>query len=141
MQALVVNLGKYVFAKLTQVTNTGNFTFDVQSAQNIANNNIEVYAIEAYSAAEVATDQLGNTLIPSADAPKIIVTLSDSQGNLLLENFSFQRMRASQNSGFPVYLNDFRIDITKCYVSLNVTGGTLAQNQVCGFNLYYSFKK
>ena len=141
MQALTVQLSKYVFAKLTSVATAGvNFLFDVQSAQNIAMANIAIYAFEGYSAAEVATDQLGNTLVPAADAPKIMHTWADTGGNLLYENGSFQRSRVSQNSGFPIYLNDFKVDLTKSYVTLTTTGGGLGAGQVVGFNLYSKFK-
>jgi len=141
MQTLIIQLGKYVFAKMTQVTTVSNFTFDITSAANIANANIEVYAFEAYSAAEVATDQLGNNLIPAADAPKLMFSLCNTQGNLLLENASFQRSRASQNSGFVTYLNNFKVDLTKSYITLTATGGGLVANQVAGFVFYYRFIK
>jgi uncharacterized protein (DUF608 family) len=140
MQTLVVELGKYVFAKITSVGAAGaNFMFDVNSAQEIANANIIVYAIEAYSAAEEAKDQLGNTLVAAAGAPSLIYTLKNTAGDILLENYSFQRTRTSQNSGFPVYLNDFKIDLTKCYVTLASTTSVNA-NEVAGFVLYYKKK-
>jgi hypothetical protein len=117
MQALIIEQCKYVFAKLAAITAGANYTFDVNSAQDIANANISVYAIEAWSAAEVAKDQLGNTVVAAAGAPSLLVSLKDTQGRLLMENFSFQRLRTSQNSGFPTYLNNFQIDLTKSYVT------------------------
>jgi hypothetical protein len=137
MQALIVEQSKYVFAKIASVGSAGaNFTFDTNSAQDIANANISVYAIEAFSAAEAAKDQLGNTLVAAAGAPSILVSLKDTAGSLLLENFPFQRLRSSQNSGFPTYLNNFQIDLTKSYVTLASTTSVNA-NEVAGFNLYY----
>ena len=137
MQALIVERSKYIYAKITSVSSAGvNFTFDVNSAQDVARANIRVYAIEAYSAAEAASDALGNTLVSAAGSPSLTFTLKDKMGNMLLENFSFQRARTSQNSGFPIYLNDFQVDLTKSYVTL-VNTSNVSANQVAGFIIYY----
>lgn len=141
MQALTVERSKFVFAKIVSVGNAGTkWAFDINSAQDIANNNILVYAIEAISAAEQAKDQLGNTIVAAAGMPSISLTLSDTNNKLLMENYPVQRLRASQNSGVPVLLNDFAIDLTKCYVTLQSTTSVNA-NEVVGFELYYKFKK
>lgn len=141
MQALVVKLEKYVYAQLTSVAAVGTFQFNQNNAKDISNANIVVYAFEGISAAEASVDMYGNTLIPSADSPKVSFSWMDKGGNLLLENFSFYRSRVVNSSGFPVYVDDFAVDLTKSLVSLNQTGGTLATNQVVGFQIYYRFIK
>jgi len=141
MQALIIENARYVFAKITSVGSAGvNFMFDVNSAQDLAEANIQVYAIEAFSAAEAAKDQLGNTLVSAAGAVSLLVTLVDTRGVMLLQNFPFQRLRASQNSGFPTYLNNFAIDLTKSYVTLASTSNVNA-NEVAGFNIAYKLIK
>lgn len=139
MQALIVDKSKYCFCKLVASTAGNKYTFDVQSAQDISQANIKVYAIEAISAAEAAKDVYGNTVVAAAGAPSLLVTLLDTRGNILLENYPFQRMRTSQNNGFPVYVKDFEIDLTKSYVTIASTTSVNA-NEVAGFNLYYTLK-
>ena len=141
MQALIVNQGKYVFAKITSVANApAQFPFDINSAQDIAQANIRLYAIEAFTAAEVAKDQLGNNVVAALGGPSVMLTLVDKNGKLLLENYPVNQMRKSVNNGFPMYLKDFQIDLTKCYVTLVDTNNVLANN-VVGFNLYYDLVK
>lgn len=141
MQALIVNQGKYVFAKITSVGSApAQFPFDINSAQDIAQANIRLYAIEAFTAAEVAKDQLGNNVVAALGGPSVMLTLVDKNGKLLLENYPVNQMRKSQNNGFPMYLKDFQIDLTKCYVTLVDTNNVLANN-VVGFNLYYDLVK
>jgi hypothetical protein len=139
MQALIVDKSKYCFCRLVASAVGNQYTFDVQSAQDIAQANIKVYAIEAISAAEAPTDVYGNTIVAAAGAPSLLVTLVDTRGNILLENFPFQRMRTSQNNGFPVYVKDFEIDLTKSFVTIANTTSVSANN-VAGFNLYYTMK-
>lgn len=141
MQALIVNQGKYVFAKITSVASApAQFQFDINSAQDIAQANIILYAIEAFTAAEVAKDQLGNNVVAALGGPSVMLTLVDKNGKLLLENYPVNQMRKSQNNGFPMYLQNFKIDLTKCYVTLVDTNNVLANN-VVGFNLYYDIVK
>lgn len=141
MQALIVNQGKYVFAKITSVASApAQFQFDINSAQDIAQANIRLYAIEAFTAAEVAKDQLGNNVVAALGGPSVMLTLVDKNGKLLLENYPVNQMRKSVNNGFPMYLKDFQIDLTKCYVTLVDTNNVLANN-VVGFNLYYDLVK
>ena len=141
MQALIVNQGKYVFAKITSVASApAQFPFDINSAQDIAQANIRLYAIEAFTAAEVAKDQLGNNVVAALGGPSVMLTLVDKNGKLLLENYPVNQMRKSVNNGFPMYLKDFQIDLTKCYVTLVDTNNVLANN-VVGFNLYYDLVK
>lgn len=140
MQALIANKGKYVFAKITSVANApAQFPFDINSAQDIAQANITLYAIEAFTAAEVAKDQLGNTVVAAAGGPSIMLTLVDKNGVILLENYPVNTLRKSVNNGFPMYLKNFQIDLTKCYVTLVSTSNVNA-NEVIGFNLYYDQK-
>ncbi len=141
MQALIVNQGKYVFAKITSVASApAQFQFDINSAQDIAQANIRLYAIEAFTAAEVAKDQLGNNVVAALGGPSVMLTLVDKNGKLLLENYPVNQMRKSVNNGFPMYLKDFQIDLTKCYVTLVDTNNVQANN-VVGFNLYYDLVK
>jgi hypothetical protein len=139
MQALIVDKSKYCFCRLVASAQGNQYTFDIQSAQDIAQGNIKLYAIEAISAAEAVRDTYGNTIVAAAGAPSLLVTLCDTKGNILLENYPFQRMRTSQNNGFPVYVKDFEVDLTKSYVTIASTTSVNA-NDVAGFNFYYTQK-
>ena len=137
MQALIIEQSKFVFAKITGTPAIGQvYSFDINSAQDISAANIKVYAIEAITAAEQAKDQLGNTVVAAAGAPSLVYNIKDTNGKLLMENYSFQRSRVSQNSGFPIYLNDFKIDLTKSNITL-VAATSLNANEVAGFIMYY----
>ena len=113
-------------------------TANFQDIPNISKNNIELYALECYSAEQIAVTQDGLDVIAAADVPNIIFTLVTSEKNYKqVENVPYYNYIRSNNGGFVVLLNNIKIDLTKCFITI-VNAGSLVENQACLFNLYYN---
>ena|SRR5690606_14272990 len=103
---------------------------------NISKGNIKLYGIEAYSATQVATSPNGLTVIAAVDVPLLLVTLVTVKNEKIMEDTPYFDLIRANNGGFITLLNNYQIDLTKCYVKLQ-GGGTMSQNDTMLFNLYY----
>lgn len=113
-------------------------TFKFQDIPNISKKNIELYGLEAYSADQMSKSPSNLDVISAGDVPLISVTLVTTENNYKqIENQPYYNFIRSNNGGFIVLLNNMRINLDKCYITLLGAGG-LAQDQTCLFNLYYN---
>lgn len=137
MNNLIVDHSQLVEAIIPASPGFGT-TAQFQDIPNISKNNIELYALECYSADQIAKTQNGLDVIAAADVSNIIFTLVTSDNNYKqIENVPYYNYIRSNNGGFVVLLNNIKIDLTKCFITI-VNAGTLAEDQACLFNLYYN---
>lgn len=138
MNNLIIKNSQLVQAVVTNATPAYGQTYFFQDIPNISKGNIALYGIEAYSATQMATSPTGNTVISQANCIGLSVSLVTTKNNFKqIEDQPYYNFIRSVNSGFVVLLNAIRIDLTKCYITI-LNAGTIAQNQVALFNLYYS---
>ncbi len=137
MNNLIIKNSQLVQAVITSAAPAYGQTCYFEDIPNISKGNVALYGLEAYTAAQMAVSPSGNAVIAAADAINIGVTLVTTDSNFKqVENQPYYNFIRSNNAGFVVLLNDIKIDLTKCFITINASG-TLAQNQVVLFNLYY----
>jgi hypothetical protein len=137
MNNLIADHSQLVEAQIISTPGYG-ATFVFQDIPNIAKGNIELYGIEAYSADQMAFAPSGLEVIDASDVPNISYTLVTTDSNYKqVENQPYYNAIRSLNGGFIVLLNNMKIDLTKCYITILDAGG-LQVNQTCVFNLYYN---
>lgn len=138
MNNLIIKNSQLVQAVIISSAPAYGQTYYFEDIPNISKGNIALYGIEAYSASQMAVSPTGNTVVSAANSLNLSVTLVTTENNFKqIENQPYYNFIRSNNAGFVVLLNAIRIDLTKCFITINAAG-TLAQNQVALFNLYYS---
>jgi hypothetical protein len=105
---------------------------------NLSRNNIVLYGIEAYSAAQLTNTSDGQDVIAAADALGVTVTLKDNNQNEFVYQMPYYNLIRSQNGGFVILLEPKIINLTDCYVQINNVGTITAGDQAV-FNFYYDF--
>jgi hypothetical protein len=105
---------------------------------NLSRNNIVLYGIEAYSAAQLTNTSDGQDVIAAADALGVTVTLKDNNQNEFVYQMPYYNLIRSQNGGFVILLEPKIINLTDCYVQINNVAGITAGDQAV-FNFYYDF--
>lgn len=139
MYTLVAEHQQLVRAVLANTTPAYGVTYPFENIPDIATGNIEVYGIECYTAAQIAVTPEGQAVVPSADSVNLSFTLVTTDNNYKqVENQPYYNGIRSLNGGFIIPLNNIRIDLTKCYITV-LAAGTLAVNQSALFNLYYRY--
>jgi len=135
MESLIIKNSQLVTATFTGTPTVGrNYKFD--DIPNLSRNNIVLYGIEAFTAAQLAKTSLGQTVIADADKVNLIVTLKDTNNVEFVYQIPYSDLIRSANGGFVAMLEPKIINLTECYVQL-VAAGTVAASQVALFNFYY----
>ena len=104
---------------------------------NISRNNIILYGIEAFTAAQLAKTPNNNVVIPSADQVGVVVTLRDNSKREFVYQIPYYDLIRANNGGFIVMVKPRIINLTDCYIQIVQVGGITA-SMVAAFNLYYS---
>ncbi len=139
MQNLVIKKSQLITAKFRN-TPAANQKIYFDDIPEINRDNILVYGIEAYTADQVAQDESGNTLISSAGAKSLNLTLVVRGNDEEVQQIPVTGLIRSNVNGFYTLLNRKCISLTQSYITTN-SGSNLSQNQVVQFNLYYVDKK
>jgi hypothetical protein len=119
-------------------TPTVNRRYKFDDIPNLSRNNIILYGIEAYSAAQLSNVADGSDVIAAADTLGVTVTLKDNQNNEFVYQMPYYNLIRSNNGGFVILLEPKIINLTDCYVQINNVLG-LANGDKAVFNFYYDF--
>lgn len=119
-------------------TPTVNRRYKFDDIPNLSRNNIILYGIEAYSAAQLVKSADGSDVIAAADTLGVTVTLKDNQNNEFVYQMPYFNLIRSNNGGFVILLEPKIINLTDCYVQINSALG-LADGDKAVFNFYYDF--
>jgi hypothetical protein len=119
-------------------TPTVNRRYKFDDIPNLSRNNIILYGIEAYSAAQLVSTSDGSDVVAAADTLGVTVTLKDNQNNEFMYQMPYYNLIRSNNGGFVILLEPKIINLTDCYVQINNALG-LADGDKEVFNVYYDF--
>lgn len=136
MQEIVIKKSQLVSAKITGTPGANQKYLFTDNAE-LSSKKIKVYGIEAFTAAQLSTDDQGNAVIPANGAPSVTVTFVVEGNKEIVKEMPVFNLVRSSNNGFIVPFDNLPITLTKCYITLNA-GTNLTQNQVVLFNFYYT---
>lgn len=135
MNNLIVGKSQLVEAPILGTPGLG-LEVNFADIPNISKGNIKLYGIEAFTADQMSVSPSGLTVIASADAALIGVTLVTMKDEKIMENQAYYNLIRSNNGGFIMLLNNYQINLTKCYMTLNGAGG-MSTDETGLFMLYY----
>lgn len=99
-------------------------------------NNVILYGIECFTAAQLTATPTGNTVIADADKDQVVVTLVDTNKDQFIYNFPITSLIRSDVGGFVTLFKPRLINLNDCYVQLTDATG-VSQDEVVAFNFYY----
>lgn len=137
MNNIIVKQSQLVTASIDG-TPTVNRKYKFDDIPNLSRNNIILYGIEAYSAAQLVSTSDGSDVISAADSLGVTVTLKDNQNNEFIYQMPYTNLIRSNNGGFVILLEPKVINLTDCYVQIN-NALALADGDKAVFNFYYDF--
>ena len=133
MNNLVIKRSQQIEFRLTGSIATGKRYF-ATDIPNLSRNNVVVYGIEFFVAAQEATTPTGNTVTSTSTGT--VVTLRDNKKQEFMYQVPMYTLIRSNNAGLIVLLKPRIINLTDCYVQLtNTTGITLGESVAA--NIYY----
>lgn len=133
MNNLIIKRSQQIEFRLTGSIATGK-RYMATDIPNLSRNNIVVYGIEFFAAAQQATTPTGNPVVGTTTG--IVVTLRDNKKQEFMYQIPMFTLIRANNAGLIVLLKPRIINLTDCYVQItNITGITL--NDSVAANLYY----
>ena len=133
MNNLVIKRSQQIEFRLTGSIATGKRYF-ATDIPNLSRNNVVVYGIEFFVAAQEATTPTGNTV--TSVSTGTVVTLRDNKKQEFMYQVPQYTLIRANNAGLIVLLKPRIINLTDCYVQLtNTTGITLGESVAA--NIYY----
>lgn len=133
MNNLVIKRSQQIEFRLTGSIATGKRYF-ATDIPNLSRNNVVVYGIEFFVAAQEATTPTGNTVTSTSTGT--VVTLRDNKKQEFMYQVPQYTLIRANNAGLIVLLKPRIINLTDCYVQLtNTTGITLGESVAA--NIYY----
>jgi hypothetical protein len=136
MNNLIIKRSQIVEAQFTGSPSLGK-KYNFLEIPNLSRNNIILYGFEAFTAAQLAVTPNNNVVIPQADQTGVVVTLRDNNKREFVYQIPYYTLIRANNGGFIVMVKPRIINLTDCYVQI-VDVGSITQNMVAAFNLYYS---
>ena len=136
MNNLIIKRSQIVEAQFTGSPSVGK-KYNFLEIPNLSRNNIILYGFEAFTDAQLAVTPNNNVVIPQADQTGVVVTLRDNNKREFVYQIPAYTLIRANNGGFIIMVKPRIINLTDCYVQI-VDVGTITQNMVIAFNLYYS---
>jgi hypothetical protein len=133
MNNLVIKRSQQIEFRLTGSIATGKRYF-ATDIPNLSRNNVVVYGIEFFVAAQEATTPTGNTV--TATSTGTVVTLRDNKKQEFMYQVPQYTLIRANNAGLIVLLKPRIINLTDCYVQLTNTAG-INLNESVAANIYY----
>jgi hypothetical protein len=138
MIPISVSTNSYLVTAKITATPAAGLEFTFQNIPEISKNNIEVYAIEAVTASQLAKSRDGSTVIAAAGALNVTVSIIDSENRTVLQDYPYYNL-VRANTGGLFFLTDFwKVNLTECKIRLNAAT-SLNVNEVAVFILHYRF--
>jgi hypothetical protein len=136
MNNLIIKRSQIVESQFTGSPSVGK-KYNFLEIPNLSRNNIILYGFEAFTDAQLSVTPNNNVVIPEADQVGVVVTLRDNNKREFVYQIPYYTLIRANNGGFIIMVKPRIINLTDCYVQI-VSVGTITQNMVAAFNLYYS---
>lgn len=135
MNNLIIGKSQLVEAPIVENPGFGVVAY-FNDVPNISKNNIKLYGIEAFSDNQMAITPSGLTVISSSDVQNVTVNIVTDSNETIMEDTPYYDLIRSNNGGFITLTNNWRINLTKCFIKITQSGG-LVIDQAGVFVLYY----
>jgi hypothetical protein len=133
MNNLVIKRSQQIEFRLTGSIATGKRYF-ATDIPNLSRNNVVVYGIEFFVAAQEATTPTGNTVTSTSTGT--VVTLRDNKKQEFMYQVPMYTLIRANNAGLIVLLKPRILNLTDCYIQLtNTTSINLGESVAA--NIYY----
>ena len=133
MNNLVIKRSQQIEFRLTGSIATGKRYF-ATDIPNLSRNNVVVYGIEFFVAAQEATTPTGNTV--TSVSTGTVVTLRDNKKQEFMYQVPMYTLIRANNAGLIVLLKPRILNLTDCYIQLtNTTSINLGESVAA--NIYY----
>lgn len=140
MNNIIIKKSYLVQAKIT-ASPAGLQQYYFTDVPEISKNNIVLYGIEAFTAAQLAVSPIDNsTVIAANGAPSVSFTLIAPGNKQEVQDMPVYNAVRANNNGNVLLFEGILLNLTSCYITLNA-GTNLNVNEVVLFNLYYDFVK
>lgn len=137
METAIIKNSQLVEAQITATPAVGQ-RFNFSDNQEISNNNILLYALQAYSEAQLAKSPISqNTVVGTTGVPSIVITFVDNTNQQVVQRIPMYDIIRSNNGGFYTLVKPLRVNLTSCFIELVDTTG-LSANEVVIFNFIYT---
>lgn len=137
METAIIKQSQLVEAEITATPAIGQ-RFNFNDNQEISNNNILLYALQAYSEGQLAKSPISQkTLVGTTGVPSVVITFVDNNNQEVVQRIPYYDIIRSNNGGFYTLVKPLRVSLTKCYIELVDTTG-LSANEVVVFNFIYT---
>lgn len=114
-------------------------TYNFTDIPEISKNNIVLYGIEAFTAAQLAVSPIdGSTVIAAAGAPSVSFTLIAPGNKQEVQDMPVFNAISANNNGNKILFEGIRLNLTSCYITLN-SATSLNNGEVVMFMLYFAF--
>ena len=133
MNNLIIKRSQQIEFRLTGSIATGKRYF-ATDIPNLSRNNVVVYGIEFFVAAQEATTPTGNTVTSTSTGT--VVTLRDNKKQEFMYQVPMYTLIRANNAGLIVLLKPRIINLTDCYVQLTNTT-SINVNESVAANIYY----
>ena len=133
MNNLVIKRSQQIEFRLTGSIATGKRYF-ATDIPNLSRNNVVVYGIEFFVAAQEATTPTGNTV--TSVSTGTVVTLRDNKKQEFMYQVPQYTLIRANNAGLIVLLKPRILNLTDCYVQLTNTT-SINLNESVAANIYY----
>ena len=140
MQNAIVHRSVLAEARITAAPAVGQrYFFD--DIPDISKNNIAVYGIIGYSAAQLLLSPAQRTVIAAAGVPSLAFTLVDSNNVELVQRMPVYDTVRSLNGGFIAVFDNLAMNLTRSYIEVMATTSlNSGESWVCEL-LYRYIKK
>ena len=133
MNNLVIKRSQQIEFRLTGSIATGKRYF-ATDIPNLSRNNVVVYGIEFFVAAQEATTPTGNTVTSTSTGT--VVTLRDNKKQEFMYQVPMYTLIRANNAGLIVLLKPRILNLTDCYIQLTNTTSINLGDSVAA-NIYY----
>jgi hypothetical protein len=133
MNNLVIKRSQQIEFRLTGSIATGKRYF-ATDIPNLSRNNVVVYGIEFFVAAQEATTPTGNTVTSTSTGT--VVTLRDNKKQEFMYQVPMYTLIRANNAGLIVLLKPRILNLTDCYIQLTNTT-SINLNESVAANIYY----
>ena len=135
MNNLIIKRSQIVEFQVTGTPSTLK-RYGALSNPQLQRNNVILYGIECFTADQLTATPNGNTVIASADADQVVLTLVDTNKDQFIYNFPITSLIRSSVGGFVTLFKPRLINLNDAFIQLTDASG-VSTDEVVAFNFYY----
>lgn len=122
---------------------TANVEYKFENINDLSGNNIIIYGIQAYNAAQLIKDNTGTDVVDATASTGIVVNILNSKSEYIHQNVPYLDFIKQSNSGIVFLQKPLIISLTDCSISITSKLGNVAGGGATSalFKLFYEIVK